>query len=65
MSGGKEVLPSYWSAGYFTLMHGEKQVVNVTIENGLLGKDATAVHFSGWNVPLESVILPIKKGGDN
>ena len=65
MSGGKEVLPSYWSAGYFTLMPEEKQVVNVTVEKGLLGKDATAVHFSGWNVPMESVILPIKKGGDN
>ncbi len=50
MAGGKEVLPSFWSDGYFTLAPYESTTVSVTCPVASLGKSVRSLKVSGWNV---------------
>jgi hypothetical protein len=57
MSGGKEILPSFWSGSYFTLAPGESTEVTVTCPSAnLAGKDPV-LKVSGWNVPVTEIAL--------
>ncbi|HLP74526.1 MAG TPA: glycoside hydrolase family 2 TIM barrel-domain containing protein, partial [Bacteroidales bacterium] len=47
---GEEVLPSAWSAGYFTLAPNEKRTITVTCPATVLSGN-TEIVVSGWNVP--------------
>jgi exo-1,4-beta-D-glucosaminidase len=50
MTGEEEVLPTLWSAGYFTLAPSESKTITVTCPVAALkGKDAE-VKISGWNL---------------
>ncbi|MBN2667274.1 MAG: hypothetical protein JXR67_12240 [Bacteroidales bacterium] len=47
----EEILPSFWSQGYFTLAPGEKTEVTVTCPEAKLTGGVTVLKVSGWNVP--------------
>jgi len=47
---GEEVMPSYWSANYFTLTAGESTTVSVTVPVAKLGGQTPSVLVDGWNV---------------
>lgn len=48
------VLPVYWDDNYFSLIPGEKRVINVYFETTNLKGDKVLLAISGWNVrPLE------------
>lgn len=51
MAGGEEILPSLWSAGYFTLAPGESRAISVTVPNAVVKGKEPQVKISGWNVP--------------
>lgn len=57
MSGGEEVLPSFWSASYFTLAPGESATVSVTCPSEKLADSEPVLNVSGWNVPVTEVRL--------
>jgi len=58
MVGGDEVMPSYWSASYFTLAPGESTIVSVSAPTARLGSQKPSVLISGLNVNKEVVALP-------
>ena len=45
-----EVLPSYWSSGYFTLAPSETITIRVTSPVGEGGHNGEVIRISGWNV---------------
>ena len=45
-----EVLPSYWSSGYFTLAPSESVTVKVSCPVARLGNKKQVIRISGWNV---------------
>jgi len=47
---GEEVMPSYWSANYFSLAPGESTTVTVSSPTAKLGSEKPSVVVSGWNV---------------
>jgi beta-galactosidase/beta-glucuronidase len=47
---GEEVMPSYWSANYFSLAPGESTTVTVSAPTAKLGSEKPSVLVSGWNV---------------
>jgi hypothetical protein len=51
MSEGEEVLPSMWSAGYFTLAPSETRTITVTCPDTALEGKTPQIKVSGWNVP--------------
>lgn len=51
MSEGEEVLPSMWSAGYFTLAPSETRTITITCPETALEGKTPQVRISGWNVP--------------
>lgn len=56
ISGSEEVLPSYWSANYFTLAPGE--MMNVTVGAPLSKlKGNTSIVVGGWNVKKQVLML--------
>lgn len=57
MSDGEEVLPSMWSAGYFTLAPSETRTITVTCPDTALNGKKTEVKISGWNVPAMTLNL--------
>ena len=65
MSKGDEVLPSLWSAGYFSLAPGESSVAIVTCPAAALKGGEPVVKVSGWNVEAtevrENIINQVKK----
>ena len=50
LSGGIEILPCFWSQGYFTLAPGESTLVSVTVPLANVGKSSPVLKISGWNV---------------
>lgn len=50
MAGGEEVLPSLWSAGYFTLAPSESRTITVTCPVAALKGREAGVRISGWNL---------------
>ena len=60
MIGNEEVMPSYWSASYFTLAPGESTTVSVSAPTAKLGTQKPYVEVSGWNAAEQTVSLSIK-----
>ncbi len=58
---GDEVMPSYWSASYFTLTSGEHITVTVSAPNAKLGNAPVAFRISGWNVKPVTTGAPVAK----
>ena len=54
---GEEVLPSFWSANYFTLAPGESTTVNVSCPVQKLGNLNPVLKVSGWNVEVQETEL--------
>lgn len=54
---GAEVLPSFWSASYFTLAPLESRTVTVSCPSSALGGKLPAIRVTGWNVPEQMVVL--------
>jgi hypothetical protein len=50
MAGGEEVLPSYWTAGYFTLAPSESATVTVSCPVIILNGKKPEIKISGWNI---------------
>jgi len=57
MADGEEVMPSYWSANYFTLAPGHSINVTVSAPAVKLGGKALLVLVDGWNVDKQVVGL--------
>jgi beta-galactosidase/beta-glucuronidase len=57
MAGGDEVMPSYWSANYFTLAPGQNITVTVSAPTAKIGTQIPSIVVSGWNVRKQEVGL--------
>jgi hypothetical protein len=57
ISGGDEVLPSFWSSGYFTLVPGESRDITVSCPAVKVGSSNLVLKVSGWNVPAKELNL--------
>ncbi len=57
LSGGEEILPSYWSESYFTLAPGESTSVSVNCPSSKLVDAEPVFKVSGWNVPVTEIVL--------
>lgn len=57
MIDGEEVLPSFWSAGYFTLAPSETISVSVSCPVIMLGGKTPEIKISGWNVGDSQLML--------
>jgi len=55
---GEEVMPSYWSANYFSLAPGESTTITVSAPTAKLGSEKQSILVSGWNVKEQDVVLP-------
>lgn len=53
---GKEALPSYWSAAYFSLAPSETRTINVSCPEDLIKSNAE-ITVSGWNVDKTRILL--------
>jgi len=60
ISDGEEVLPSYWSANYFSLAPGESITVTVSASNGLISKNKEIL-VEGWNIDKQIIKLQDQK----
>jgi hypothetical protein len=58
MSNGEEVMPSYWTANYFTLAPNESITVSVSAPVAKLGRARQTVLVEGWNVEKQVITLP-------
>jgi hypothetical protein len=58
MADGEEVLPSFWSAGYFTMAPSETRTVTVSCPVVEIEGKKTEVRIAGWNV--EEKMISIK-----
>lgn len=56
---GEEVMPSYWSASYFTLAPHETITVNVSAPIAKLGTANPPILVEGWNVEKQTLALPL------
>jgi hypothetical protein len=50
MEGGEEMLPCYWSSGYFTLAPSETKIVSVSYPIVKSDEKKLMLKISGWNV---------------
>jgi hypothetical protein len=57
MANGEEVLPSYWTANYFSLAPSETTTVIVSCPNIKLNGKTPSVKISGWNVNCQELTL--------
>jgi hypothetical protein len=57
ISDGEELLPSYWSANYFTLAPGETITASVGCPAGILKDKNPVIRISGWNVNHQDLML--------
>jgi hypothetical protein len=60
VSEGEEILPSFWSANYFTLSPGESTVVSVSCPAARLKGRSPDLKISGWNSDPIVLPLPVK-----
>jgi exo-1,4-beta-D-glucosaminidase len=47
----EEILPSYWTAGYFSIAPSESRAIMVTCPAGKISGKQAELRISGWNVP--------------
>jgi hypothetical protein len=52
---GEEVLPSFWSDNYFSLMAGESRTVTVTCPTAELGSVDPDLRLEGWNLEAKTI----------
>jgi hypothetical protein len=52
---GKEVLPSFWSDNYFSLMAGESRTVTVSCPRAELGAVDPDLRLEGWNLEAQTI----------
>jgi hypothetical protein len=57
MQAGEEVLPSYWTSGYFTLAPAETKTVTVSCPAVMTKGKTPAIKISGWNVDETGLLL--------
>ena len=57
ISGGDEVLPSFWSGNYFSLAPSESVTVSVTVPGEALKGSKPILKISGWNVEEQMLML--------
>jgi hypothetical protein len=57
MADGTEVLPTYWTAGYFTLAPSEVITISVSCPAEILKGKTPSVKISGWNVSEKELTL--------
>jgi exo-1,4-beta-D-glucosaminidase len=57
MADGEEVLPCYWSSGYFTLAPSETKTVSVSYPNGKPDGKNLLIKISAWNVVEQALSL--------
>jgi len=55
---GEEVLPCYWTSGYFTLAPSESTIVSVSCPAAKVNGKMRTIKISGWNV--EEQVLSLK-----
>ena len=55
MAEGEEVLPSYWTSGYFTLAPSETTTVSVSSPAIKITGKKPIITISGWNVPQQDI----------
>jgi len=60
MENGEEVMPTYWTANYFTLAPNESITVAVSAPIAKLGKEQPMVLVEGWNIPKQVITLHVK-----
>ena len=58
MNDGEEILPSFWSANYFSLAPGESITLTVSVPTNKLKNTNLEILTEGWNVEKQSVRLP-------
>jgi hypothetical protein len=54
---GEEVLPSFWSGNYISLLPSEKTSLKLSCPVEKLGPGALTLKVSGWNVEKQEIIL--------
>jgi len=59
MKGGEEVMPSYWTANYFTLAPHERITVSVSAPVAKLGNAMPTVLLEGWNAEKQTISLSV------
>lgn len=52
---GKELLPCYWSANYFTLAPGESVTVKVSVDSAQLKSNNQQILLEGWNLDKSTI----------
>lgn len=57
MQDGEEVLPTFWSAGYFSLAPGESTTIRVSVASEQIENGQPEIQISGWNVNRQQVSL--------
>ena len=57
LANGDEVMPSYWSANYFTLKPGQNITVTVSAPVAKLGGSVPTILVEGWNVNKQSIAI--------
>jgi beta-galactosidase/beta-glucuronidase len=55
---GEEILPSFWSANYFSLAAGESITLTVSAPTSKLKSTKLEILTEGWNIEKQSVRLP-------
>ncbi|MEO6632972.1 MAG: glycoside hydrolase family 2 protein, partial [Mucilaginibacter sp.] len=61
MANGQEVMPSYWSANYFTLAPHESKTVSVSAPVAKLGGVQPKILVEGWNLEKQWVDLVVRR----
>lgn len=54
---GDEVLPGYWTSGYFTLAPSETITLTVSCPNAKIANKKPEILVSGWNVDQQRIVV--------
>jgi len=57
MKGNEEVMPSYWTANYFSLAPHERITVSVSAPLAKLGSTTSTILLEGWNAEKQTISL--------
>lgn len=49
-SNQSEVLPTFWSDNYFSLLPGESKTVRATVDKNDVSAGRPGLHITGWNI---------------
>jgi hypothetical protein len=60
MKNGEEIMPSYWTANYFTLPPHESITVSVSAPVAKIGAARPTILLEGWNIDKQVITLPDK-----